>query len=329
MTAQVNDLCRYKGVEYSLPLSGDDELFDISDYALEPSMASTACWRGYQSIFAVKDSLLLLDELRVNLIEENSDGERTRRVGPSINGVDPCEPEEEYAIFNNIYKNVRLETNYSGSILITSDFIHDLYIHLGFHPEWKYETVLKLIFENGILVKEENKSQKFAEIRKNKIEEGEISYEGGNLYEGEVYITRATKEEAKLKERGVDEGIIDGVKRKVRPKLVYHTNRDCELAHQDYVVDGEFIAPNSGVILDEYRDHLEECLMCKFEGMEVCSKCSGSGIMSVGDCGRCGGKGYIKRYNHVQGGVCFKCNGRGSVKSVECSKCNGNGVVEK
>ena len=30
-----------------------------------------------------------------------------------------------------------------------------------------------------------------------------------------------------------------------------------------------------------------------------------------GICSRCGGSGYLPRYNHVEGGRCFKCNGEG------------------
>lgn len=29
------------------------------------------------------------------------------------------------------------------------------------------------------------------------------------------------------------------------------------------------------------------------------------------ECGKCGGRGYIKCYEHVAGGVCFNCNGSG------------------
>ena len=144
-----------------------------------------------------------------------------------------------------------------------------------------------------------------------------------------VYVTKATKEEVELKELGIEEVSRGGVTRKIRPRLVYHTNYDCEFAHKDYLKDGEFIAPNSGVILNKYNEYLEPCLVCRYEGMEVCSKCDGYGIMPIQDCGRCGGSGYIERYSHVQGGVCFKCNGKGSLREVKCNRCDGDGVVQE
>jgi hypothetical protein len=34
-------------------------------------------------------------------------------------------------------------------LLIADDFIQSLYVHMGFHPAWKYRTVLELAFEGG------------------------------------------------------------------------------------------------------------------------------------------------------------------------------------
>lgn len=33
------------------------------------------------------------------------------------------------------------------------------------------------------------------------------------------------------------------------------------------------------------------------------------------ECGRCGGRGYLSCFKHVQGGVCFKCGGSGNPKA--------------
>ena len=32
------------------------------------------------------------------------------------------------------------------------------------------------------------------------------------------------------------------------------------------------------------------------------------------ECQRCEGKGHIRAFNHIKGGVCVKCNGTGTVK---------------
>lgn len=164
MTAQINDRFRHRGSEYSLAGISEGELLDPSILDLKPAMASTACWRGYRAIFAVLDSRLVLETLHVNLLE----GERKefRRVqGPTINGVIPTGSREEFDIFNNHYEGVNYHLEYSGGLLIADGFIRDLYVHMGFHPPWKYETVIELVFENGSLRNEFDRSERMAEVR--------------------------------------------------------------------------------------------------------------------------------------------------------------------
>jgi hypothetical protein len=85
MTAQINDKLRYCNAEYSLAGISEGELFDISFFDLKPAMASTACWRGYQAVFAVVQSRLVLDTLHVNLIRTDKGKERYQREeGPVI-----------------------------------------------------------------------------------------------------------------------------------------------------------------------------------------------------------------------------------------------------
>lgn len=164
MTAQMNDGFRHCGTEYSLAGISEGKLFDPSIFSLKPAMASTACWRGYRAIFAVRDSRLVLETLHVNLLE----GERKelRKVqGPTINGVKPTGSKKEFEFFNNHYEGLNYHFEYSGGLLIADGFIRDLYVHMGFHPPWKYETVIELIFENGILSNEVDRSERMAELR--------------------------------------------------------------------------------------------------------------------------------------------------------------------
>ena len=52
MTAQINDVFRYRNREYAVAGISEGELFDPTLLCLEPAGTSTACWRGYQAIFA-------------------------------------------------------------------------------------------------------------------------------------------------------------------------------------------------------------------------------------------------------------------------------------
>ena len=154
MTAQIDDLFQYRGQIYQLSGISEGELFDISVLDLTPVASCTACWRGYQAIFSVADSHLILDALSVSLFQPPKGNERfVREEGPIINGIAPSRPESD-SFFNNEYQGLNHHLEYSGGVLITDGFIRDLYVHMGFHPAWKYETVSELVFERGILVHE-------------------------------------------------------------------------------------------------------------------------------------------------------------------------------
>jgi len=174
MTAQIDDMFRYNGADFSVTGISRGELFDPSLLGLNPVGTCTACWRGYQAIFAVSQSHLILDTLQVNLL---ADGEGYKRQdSPLINGVTPTGPRGEYDWFNNNYIGLNYHLEYTGGLLLAEGFIDYLYVHMGFHPAWKYTTVIELIFANGILQEEFDRSERMAEIRQKIIEShGETS----------------------------------------------------------------------------------------------------------------------------------------------------------
>jgi hypothetical protein len=164
MTAQINDAFLYRGDSYALAGISEGELIDVHAFGIKPAMATTACWRGYQAFFTLAESRLILDALYVNLIREG--GKYEREAGPAINGVMPACSKEGKGFFNNLYEGLHHPISYSGGLLIAQGFIHDLYVHMGFHPAWKYERVMELIFEKGMLKATFDRSEPMAVIRK-------------------------------------------------------------------------------------------------------------------------------------------------------------------
>jgi hypothetical protein len=53
MTAQINDKFLYRNREYAVAGISEGDVFDPALLGLEPAGTSTACWRGYQAIFAL------------------------------------------------------------------------------------------------------------------------------------------------------------------------------------------------------------------------------------------------------------------------------------
>ncbi len=99
----------------------------------------------------------------MNLLKEGEGYER--QEGPIINGIRPTGPSEKFDWFNNHYSGLNYHLEYDGGLLLADGFIDDLYVHMGFHPAWKYETVIELIFANGVLQHEFDRSKRMAEVR--------------------------------------------------------------------------------------------------------------------------------------------------------------------
>lgn len=163
MTAQVDDLFEYQSAEYSVAGISEQGLFDPSLFDLRPTGISTDCWRGYQAIFALSSSHLVLHAIHVNLVIEGGGYERQK--GPTIHGVTPAGPQDAHDSFNNHYVGIEYHLKYSGGLLIANGFIDDLYEHMGFHPAWKYTNVVELIFAKGILRQQFDRSERMADIR--------------------------------------------------------------------------------------------------------------------------------------------------------------------
>ena len=171
MTAQINDVFNYRDQEFAIAGISSGELFDPHILGLEPIGACSACWRGYLAQFAVFNSRLVLEHLHVSLFTDTETF--THVTGPTINRLDPVEPEGDFNWFNNYYKDLNYPLEYSGGLLLADRFIDELYVHMGFHPAWKYKKVLELIFEGGVLQQEYDRSAKMSEIRRKCIYSGD------------------------------------------------------------------------------------------------------------------------------------------------------------
>jgi hypothetical protein len=69
-------------------------------------------------------------------------------------------------MFNNHYEGLDYPLDYTGSLLIADGFIQALYVHGGFHPAWKFERVLELVFDAGRFVEVVDRSERMAEVRR-------------------------------------------------------------------------------------------------------------------------------------------------------------------
>lgn len=150
MTAQVSDSVKYEDRRYSLAGQRGSGLFDPAARGLSPKPASTANWRGFCCEYAVVAGRLELATLRINVKER-----------APIFGVEPGGPGPG----GLLYKNLRAPMAFTGGLLIGHEFIHELYVHGGFHPAYKYRVVYELIFEGGRLVRASDQSAAMVKVR--------------------------------------------------------------------------------------------------------------------------------------------------------------------
>ena len=129
---------------------------------MHPIGMCSANWRGYLVIYAIQDNKLVLNQLQINLVDDN-ESDFTPKIGPELNGVQPQYNPQHH--LNNFYEDLNLPLNFTGGILLGKDFIQELYVHMGFHPAWKYKTVYELVLQQGKLIEKRDMTKKMAEIR--------------------------------------------------------------------------------------------------------------------------------------------------------------------
>ncbi len=185
MTAQMNDIMMYDDREYSISaIKSKNALFNIEKLGLRPVAASTACWRGYIAKLGLDgDNRLLLTDLVVNIEDEEA---------PAINGIMPDRitidhnrlKDYDFSIIaggNTVYNSVDLPLPFTSSMIICDGFIQELYVHMGFHDPYKYEKVIELIFDKGLMSKAEDRSAEAKKQREKAVMDGRMGIDGANL----------------------------------------------------------------------------------------------------------------------------------------------------
>ena len=159
MTGQITNRFKYEGEFYELVAYHGESLYTAEDFGIIPQMASTACWRGYQTFYDCVDGELILDSLHVRTEDKIA-----------INGVVPIKNEEldedSWTFFNTIYENLSLKTKFTGSILLGKDFIREMYVHMGFQSPESFKTVIDIEVSNGDIIKITNMSARMEERRR-------------------------------------------------------------------------------------------------------------------------------------------------------------------
>jgi hypothetical protein len=162
MTAQVSDKVLYQGRGFQLSGVQGTGLFDPAQHGLKPHMMSTACWRGFICTYGVSDGGLFLEKLCIGLGSEEELKVKEGK-GLPLFGKPPRYSGESHE--HVVYEDLRGPVPFSGGLLVATGFLRELYVHMGFHPAWKYTEVHELLFEEGRLTEARDCSEAMARVR--------------------------------------------------------------------------------------------------------------------------------------------------------------------
>ncbi|MCP3167331.1 hypothetical protein [Myxococcus qinghaiensis] len=161
MTAQISDTLIFREQEFVLAAASGEGLFEPPQHGLAPEMISTACYRGYWCTYEVIAESLRLQQLHIGLPPPAAIAARHGK-GPSLFEQLPVYSEQFHCI---AYRNLSAPVPFTGGLLLAADFVRELYVHMGFHPVWKFRRVYELLFEGGTLVQTRDCSSEMARLR--------------------------------------------------------------------------------------------------------------------------------------------------------------------
>ena len=152
MAAQMHDSIVLDARKFLIVGVNGDDLFKPAEFKMNPYMSVTSCWRGFVCEYKIESNQLFLNTLQINLDQP----------GPRINGVEPLFSK---AMFNNVYNPLNLPMDFTGEILAGDQFIRELYVHMGFHPAWKFQVVHQLRISHGTVLDVKDISPEMRRVR--------------------------------------------------------------------------------------------------------------------------------------------------------------------
>jgi hypothetical protein len=160
MTAQINDTCFHRKIDFAIARISGSHLFDPHSLGFQPVAISTACWRGYVAHYSILGGELFLTSLQIGLPQDAA-VRAEAGGGPEFFGVSPT----SNGFPGFLYEGFQSPIAFTGSLLLAARFIRELYVHIGFHPAWKYECVREIIFEAGRVTEDHDRSTEMANLR--------------------------------------------------------------------------------------------------------------------------------------------------------------------
>ncbi|WP_427157377.1 hypothetical protein ACQFX9_17860 [Aliinostoc sp. HNIBRCY26] len=164
MTGQISDLLIHENQKFCIAGVEGAGLFEPTQHGFYPQWGTTACYRGYCCTYEVIEETFYLKELIISLVLKEKLLLKHGKARDFL-GVFPYGRDTPVGHPSAVYEQLNHFVEFTGSLLIANKFIHNLYVHLGFQPAYKYEEVYELTFDKGYLTQSIKRSEEMAEIR--------------------------------------------------------------------------------------------------------------------------------------------------------------------
>ncbi|BAB77352.1 MAG TPA: hypothetical protein DEF48_09805 [Nostoc sp. UBA8866] len=162
MTEQIYDTVLYQKKSFTLASTNGYRLFNPVKYGINFDIISTACWRGYYCTYEVTDTSLFLTKLNIGLSEADHLKRLLKLFGkPTTQYTKSWGWESSDCKIDAIRKLIP----FTGGLLLGNDSICEMYYGMGFPPAYEFRTVYELIFDNGKLIEEHDRSPQMAQLR--------------------------------------------------------------------------------------------------------------------------------------------------------------------
>ncbi len=146
MTAQAPDFVIFEGAEYAIAGVDGRGLFDPAPLSLATPMISTACWRGHVDYYTVAAGRLTLTSVLLGSMA-TFEGRALER-GMSVAGGRLEPVDGSWGAAWQI-TGCDLAVPFTGTLLVGLDLVPETYVHMGFHPAWRYRTVWEFAVDQG------------------------------------------------------------------------------------------------------------------------------------------------------------------------------------
>ncbi len=172
MTGQIPDLFKINGTFFERLFVKGGNLYKPQSFGIAPFMSTTACQRGYLMIYECIEDKLSLSTMLVNSKELKK-----------INGIEPDAINREkmtqksletnnkidtyYSMFNSVYENLNLKTDFTGIIFAGREVLPGGYTHMGLPNVIEYKYIRELMVRSGKIVKNTEISNVIKGFRKN------------------------------------------------------------------------------------------------------------------------------------------------------------------